>query len=396
MNGKKKKIKDYIDNFKGNKMEKIILIATCSMGIEAILKREIQKLNYNILEVENGRVVFEGDFLAIARANIFLRTASKIFLLLKKFDSSNFDKLFDGVLSVDWAKYIAQDSKIIVNGKSIKSKLQSVPANQKMVKKAIITKMEKSYNTDYFPEMGFESRIDAIIEKDIAMLLLDLSGDGLHKRGYRSRAGEAPIKETLAAAMVDLSRVRRDSFVVDPFCGSGTILIEAATRAYNIAPGIKRTFISEDYDFIDSSVWQIARKEAHDGKRDCDAKFFGYDIDEKMLKVARINAQRAGVGDYVHFHKRDVLDFTTEIKDGIIISNPPYGERLSEETKVRELYKKMATIFLSHSGWSVNIITSLEKFQETYGKWANKNRKLYNGTIKSYFYQYFGKVNKKR
>ncbi len=377
-------------------MNKLTLVATCSMGIESILKKEIQRLNYNIVEVENGRVVFEGDELAIARANIYLRTASKIFLVLNSYPSMDFDQLFDGVLAVDWAHYISQDAKIIVNGRSVKSKLQSVPANQKMVKKAIINKMEESYKTDYFPEIGFEYRIDILIEKDNAMLLLDLSGDGLHRRGYRSRAGEAPIKETLAAAMVDLSRVRRDSFVVDPFCGSGTILIEAATKAYNIAPGINRTFISEDYEFIDSEVWKTAREEAKNGVRPCDARFFGYDTDERILKAARMNAERAGVGDYVHFHKKDVLDFTTEIKDGIIISNPPYGERMSEEEEVRELYSKMASIFISNAGWSVNIITSLERFQETYGKRADKNRKLYNGTIRSYFYQYYGKVNKKR
>lgn len=370
-------------------MQKLILVATCPIGLEAVLKQEIIFLGYDILLVNNGRIHFEADMKAIARVNIFLRTASRVFLLIKSFKASDFDLFFDGISAIEWGKYIPKDAKIIVNSKNVKSNLKSEPTNQRVGKKAILKSLEKYYETENFSETGLEIKIELLLENDNLFILLDLSGEGLQKRSYRTRTGDAPIKETLAAALVLLSRWRPKFPLIDPFCGSGTILIEAAMIACNIAPGKNRSFISEKYEFINKDIWVEAREEASRKEKEIAVKIIGYDNDDSVLKLARINAKNAGVEDFIDFHKRDVNDFQSSFKNGTIITNPPYGERMGEQKEVEILYKNFGKIFQSLNSWSVNIITSIPRFQETFGKRANKNRKLYNGAIRSYFYQYF-------
>ena len=370
-------------------MTKYQIIASATFGLESILNQEIKNLGYTNTNTENGRILFEGDALAVARTNIFLRTAERIFIRLAKFEAKDFDQLFEGTGSIPWGEMIPQNGAIHVVGKSVKSKLHSVPTCQGMVKKSIIESLKKHYNTDSFPEDGPLFKVEISINNDIAEISLDTSGSGLHRRGYRERAGDAPLKETLAAGLLLLSRWNPQKPLIDPFCGSGTILIEAAMIGKNIAPGLNRNFISQRWDFLPKSIWREAGKEAIDAINDAKFTLEGYDIDERVLDIARNNAENAEVEDFIHFQKRDVADFKSSKRNGYIVTNPPYGERLGNVTVINDLYQKMGNVLKDLENWSFFILTAHPNFQENFGIRAPKKRKLFNGNLKCNFYQYF-------
>ncbi|GAB6170347.1 class I SAM-dependent RNA methyltransferase [Clostridium carnis] len=365
------------------------LIATTTFGLEGITAKELKALGYEDLKTENGKVYFTGDEMDIAIANIHLRTADRILINMAEFEARSFEELFQGTKNVNWAEIIPKDGIMHVNGKSVKSTLHSVPDCQSIVKKAIVNSMSEHYGISHFEESGPLYKIEVSILKDKVTLTIDTSGPGLHKRGYREEAGIAPLKETLAAAMVLISRWKEDFVLVDPFCGSGTILIEAAMIMLNIAPGMCRSFTCETWPTMDSDIFEQVREGAERAIKDKDIKLVGYDIDGRMLKVARSNAQKAGVSKYIEFQKRDFNDFSNSNKYGFIISNPPYGERLGEKEEVKNLYKTFGLFKRRFGTWDYNILTSFERFEEPFGRKASKNRKLYSGKLKCYYYQYF-------
>lgn len=365
------------------------LIATSTFGIESITAKELRALGYEDLKIENGKVTFEGDEMDIAIANIHLRTADRVLIKMAEFEAKSFEELFQGTKKVEWAKLIPKDGVMHVVGKSIKSTLHSVPDCQSIVKKAVITSMSESYGIDQFSESGPVYKIEVAILKDMVTLTIDTTGPGLHKRGYRVLSGIAPIKETLAASMVLLSRWRDDFELIDPFCGSGTILIEAAMIAQNIAPGVNRSFICETWPSMKEDEFNTVRDGARKSQKDKDIKLIGYDIDYNVIKFAMENSKRAGVDKYIEFQKRDFFDFSTSRKHGFIISNPPYGERLGEEEVLDILYRQMGKAKNKLESWDFNIITSLEDFEKVFGVKSTKNRKLYNGKIMCHYYQYF-------
>jgi len=374
----------------GNSMTKYQIIANATFGLEAVLNKEIKDLGYHNATTENGRIIFEGDALAVARANIFLRTAERIFIRLARFEAKDFDQLFDNAGSIPWGEMIPQNGIMHVVGKSVKSKLHSVPACQGMVKKSIIEAMKRHHKVDIFPENGPLFKIEISINNDIAEINLDTTGAGLHRRGYRDHTGEAPMKETLAAGLLLLSRWHVRKPLIDPFCGSGTILIEAAMLAKNIAPGLNRSFISQKWDFLPKTIWRDAGKEAINAINDEEFLLEGYDIDERVLQKARDNAENAEVDRFIHFQKRDALDLQSSKKDGVIITNPPYGERLGTEEEINKLYHGFGKTVKEMQGWSIYILTAHPTFQETFSMRAHKKRKLFNGNLKCNFYQYFG------
>lgn len=365
------------------------LIATSTFGIEGILAKELRALGYEGLKIENGKVTFSGDEMDIAIANIHLRTADRVLIKMAEFKAVTFEELFQGTKKVEWGRLIPKNGVMHVVGKSIKSTLHSVPDCQSIVKKAVIESMKESYNTDVFEEDGPVFKIEVAILKDIVTLTIDTSGDGLHKRGYRELAGAAPLKETLAASMVLLSRWDDKFPLIDPFCGSGTILIEAAMIALNIAPGINRNFVCESWPLMASNVFSIVREGARKAQKKKDIKIIGYDIDYRVMKVAMENAKKAGVADYIEFQKRDFMEFSTHNKYGFIISNPPYGERIGDEKTLNILYSHLGGMIKKYNNWDFNILTSFEPFEKTLKTTSTKNRKLYNGRIKCYYYQYF-------
>lgn len=365
------------------------LIATSTFGIESITSKELRALGYENLKIENGKVTFQGDEMDIAIANIHLRTADRVLIKMAEFEAKSFEELFQGTKKVDWGKLIPKDGVMHVVGKSIKSTLHSVPDCQSIVKKAVITSMSESYGIDQFSESGPVYKIEVAILKDIVTLTIDTTGPGLHKRGYRVLSGIAPIKETLAASMVLLSRWRDDFELIDPFCGSGTILIEAAMIAQNIAPGVNRSFICETWPSMNEDDFNSVREGARKSQKDKDIKLIGYDIDYNVIRFAMENSKRAGVDKYIEFQKRDFFDFSTSRKHGFIISNPPYGERLGEEEVLDILYRQMGKVKTKLESWDFNIITSLEDFEKVFGVKSTKNRKLYNGKIMCHYYQYF-------
>lgn len=364
------------------------LIATTTFGIEAVAAKELKKLGYENLKVENGRVEFEGDEMDIAISNIWLRTAERVLIKVAEFKAESFEELFNGTKNVDWGKYIPVDGKMHVVGKSVKSKLYSVPDCQSIVKRAIVKSMEETYDRDWFSEDGPVYKIEVGILKDIVTLTIDTSGEGLHKRGYRQNSGAAPLKETLAAAMVLLSRWDENKILIDPFCGSGTILIEAALIANNIAPGLKRRFVSETWPSMSKSTWMQVREGALKAVKKTPAKFIGYDIDDWVLKTARNNAIKASVAKFIEFHKLDFNEFSSNKKDAMIITNPPYGERLGEKEQIEKLTKKMGDIIRDLNKWDINVLTAYTDFQKVTKIKASKNRKLYNGRLLCYYYQY--------
>lgn len=365
------------------------LIATTTFGLEGITAKELKALGYEDLKTENGKVHFVGDEMDIAIANIHLRTADRILIKMGEFEARSFEELFQGTKNIKWSDIIPKDGIMHVNGKSVKSTLHSVPDCQSIVKKAIVDSMSNSYGISQFEESGPLYKIEVSILKDVVTLTIDTSGPGLHKRGYREEAGVAPLKETLAAAMVLISRWKEDFVLVDPFCGSGTILIEAAMIMQNIAPGMCRSFTCETWPTIDSDVFEQVREGAERAIKNKDIKLIGYDIDGRILKVARSNAEKAGVSKYIEFQRRDFNDFSNSNRYGFIISNPPYGERLGEKKEVEQLYKTFGSFKKKFFNWDYNILTSYEGFEGPFARKSTKNRKLYNGKLKCYYYQYF-------
>jgi len=369
------------------------LVVPCHFGMEAVTKREIYDLGYEITRVEDGRITFEGDAEAICRANVFLRSAERVMLLVGRFKATTFEELFQGIKALPWEEYIPQDGKFWVKkASSIKSKLFSPSDIQSIAKKAMVERLKGVYKTDWFKEDGAAYPVRIFLLKDEVMVALDTSGDSLHKRGYRLQTSKAPITETLAAALIMLTPWRKDRILVDPFCGSGTFPIEAAMIAANIAPGMNREFTAEAWtNIIPKQLWYDTVQEAEDMvDTDIVVDIQGYDLDGEVVKAARENAKRAGVDHLIHFQQRDVAKLSHPKKYGFIITNPPYGERLEEKADLPELYATIGNVYKNLDSWSMYMITSYEDAERYVGKKADKNRKIYNGMIKTYFYQFMG------
>lgn len=369
------------------------LMAPCHFGLEAVLKREIIDLGYEVTSVEDGRVTFEGDAEAICRANIFLRSAERILIQVGRFKAYTYDELFESIKALEWEQYIPKNGKFwVTKASSVKSKLFSPSDIQSIVKKAIVDRLKNIYNITWFEEDGDDYPIRVFMFKDEAIVGLDTSGDSLHKRGYRLQQSKAPISETLAAALIMLTPWNKDRILVDPFCGSGTFPIEASMIAMNIAPGMNREFTAERWkNIIPKKEWYEVITEARDViNRDVQLEIQGYDIDNEMIKIARSNAKRAGVEDKIHLQCRSVSELSHNKKYGFIISNPPYGERLEEKKDLPELYRIIGERYKALDSWSAFIITSYDKVENDMGLKATKNRKIYNGMIKTYYYQFMG------
>ena len=369
------------------------LVVPCHFGMEAVTKREIYDLGYEITRVEDGRITFEGDAEAICRANVFLRTAERVLLLVGRFKATTFEELFQGIKALPWEEYIPKDGKFWVKkASSIKSKLFSPSDIQSIAKKAMVERLKGVYKTEWFKEDGAAYPIRIFLLKDEVMVALDTSGDSLHKRGYRLQTSKAPITETLAASLIMLTPWRKDRILVDPFCGSGTFPIEAAMIAANIAPGMTRGFTAEAWtNIIPKQLWYDAVEEAQDMvEKDIEVDIQGYDLDGEVVKAARENAKRAGVDHLIHFQQRDVAKMSHPKKYGFIITNPPYGERLEEKEDLPELYTTIGEVYKNLDAWSMYMITSYADAERYVGRKADKNRKIYNGMIKTYFYQFMG------
>ncbi len=372
-------------------MEKIELIATTTFGLEAVVKRELFELGYTELEVENGRITFKADVDAIPRTNLWLRSADRVLLKVGEFNARNFEDLFEKTKALPWDDWITEDGKFTVIGKSIKSKLYSVPDCQAIVKKAIVEKLKEKYQTEWFEETGAEFTVQVSLLKDTATLTIDTSGVGLHKRGYRKSAVEAPLKETLAAALVQLSFWNKERLLLDPLCGSGTIPIEAALIGRNIAPGLNRSFASEQWPRVGKELWKQARLEAFEAvDQDNEINIMASDIDSKAVELAEENAIEAGVDDCIEFSCSGLEDLRVNKDYGVLICNPPYGERIGQDEELRSIYAELKKGFGKNKTWSVYVITSDDRFENIYGSIADRKRKLYNGRIKVNYYQFFG------
>lgn len=367
-------------------------IAPCHFGLEAMCKREITDLGLEIVKVEDGKVTFAGDESAFARANIGLRTTERILLKVGSFKATTFDELFEGTKALPWENYIPADGRFwVTKANSVKSALFSPSDIQSIMKKAMVERLKSHYHINWFEETGADYAVRVSILKDEVTIGIDTSGDSLHKRGYRKMTSKAPITETLAAALLMLTPWKADRLLVDPFCGSGTFPIEAALMGLNIAPGINRSFAAEEFSFIPKKLWSEARTEAHDLERhDIKLQIQGYDLDEDIVNAARQNAKLAGVADQIHFQARDVKDLSSPKKYGFIVTNPPYGERLEDKAAMPALYKTIGNAFNALDTWSYYIITSFENAEACIGRQADKNRKIYNGMLKSYFYEFKG------
>ncbi|MBC5996620.1 class I SAM-dependent RNA methyltransferase [Romboutsia ilealis] len=374
-------------------MKTYTLMSPCFFGVEKMLAREIKDLGFEIIKTENGRVTYKTDEYGIARANMWLRCAERVHLKIAEFEAKTFDELFEGTKRINWAKYIPYGAQFpIAKASSIKSKLHSTPHIQSIVKKAIVESLKKSYLEDGLLKEDKEKYpIYVFIHKDKVVLSIDTTGDALHKRGYREKANKAPIRETLAAAIMYLTPWRPGRTLVDPMCGSGTLLIEAAMMGINMAPGLNREFISEKWRTMDKKIWWDIRKEAYDKiDENTQFKIYGYDIDEEAINIARENAELAGVEDYIEFNVANAVDFRSDEEYGFIITNPPYGERLEDADSVKMLYKELGYTFRKLKNWSYYLITSFEDFEREFGKDAERKRKLYNGMLKTNLYQYPG------
>ena len=375
------------------------LLVPCHFGLEAVLKREIYDLGYEITKVEDGRVTFEGDEEAICRANIFLRTAERVMIQVGRFKATTFEELFQGIKNLPWEEYIPEDGKFWVKkASSINSKLFSPSDIQSIAKKAMVERMKQKYHKEWFKEDGAAYPVRIFLLKDEVTVALDTSGDSLHKRGYRTMTSKAPLTETLAASLIMLTPWRKDRILVDPFCGSGTFPIEAAMIAANIAPGMNRDFTAEEWtNLIDRKLWYECVKEAED-MIDTTVKvdIQGYDIDGDVIKAARENAKRAGVEHMIHFQQRAVADLSHPKKYGFIITNPPYGERLEDKADLPELYTQIGQAYQRLDSWSMFLITSYTETEKYIGRKADKNRKIYNGMLKTYFYQFLGPTPPKK
>ena len=376
-------------------MDNLTFVAPCIFGLEGICANEFKFLGFKNVVAENGRVLFNGDFETMIKANIHSRYAERILILLSEFNAYTFDDLFEGVKAIPWEKFISKTDAFPVKGKSLSSKLKSVPNCQKIVKKAVVERLKEKYLIPWFEETDALHQIQFLIMNDKVSVMLDTTGAGLHKRGYRANSNDAPIKETLAAAMAELAGVRPNHNVVDPMCGSGTILIESALKALKIPPGINRYFAFQNWSQIDSNLVDKIKEEAKNNiKTDCSFSAIGYDIDEITLKIARENAEKAGVADRIRFEKRDIKDFKPDFERQTVITNPPYGERLLDITSAEQLYKTMGERFLKNPSASYTIISPDDDFEKIFGKKADKRRKLYNGMLKCQVYIYKPQFNK--
>ncbi len=374
-------------------MKNYTLVTPCFFGIEKILKNEITNLGYEIIKTEDGRVTYKTDEKGIAMSNIWLRTAERVLLKVAEFEAKTFNDLFENTKAINWSKYIPYGGEFPVSkASSIKSKLFSTSDIQAIVKKAVVESLKISYQEDgMLPETKEKYPIQVFIHKDIVTLAIDTSGMALHKRGYREVSTKAPLRETMASAMVQLTPWQPGRTLVDPMCGSGTIVIEAAMLGLNMAPGLNREFIAEKWSTMDKKIWWDTRKDAFDKiKSDVDFKIYGYDIDKEAVMIARKNAELAGVEDYVEFKVFNAKNFESEEKFGFIITNPPYGERLEDKQTVKKLYKDLGYAFKELKTWSYYMVTSYEDFENAFNKKATKKRKLYNGRLKTYIYQYIG------
>lgn len=369
------------------------LIAPCHFGLEAVLKREIYDLGYEISSVEDGRVTFLGDEEAVCRANIFLRTAERVLLKVGSFHAETFDELFEGTKALAWEEFLPKDAKFwVTKASSVKSKLFSPSDIQSLVKKAVVERLKSNYRLEWFPEDGPQYPLRVFLMKDEVTVALDTTGESLHKRGYRKLVSKAPISETLAAALIMLTPWKPDRILVDPFCGSGTFPIEAAMIAANMAPGAGRHFLAESWDNLAGpKLWNDIFEEAKDmADPDVTVDIQGYDIDGDVITAARDNAAAAGVDHMIHLQRRPVSELSHPKKYGFLITNPPYGERIEEKKNLPDLYRQLGERFAALDSWSAFLITSYEDAEKYIGRKADKNRKIYNGMIKTYFYQFLG------
>ena len=372
-------------------MKDIELIATTTFGLEAVAKRELEALGFKDLKVDNGKITFPSSKRGIAKSNIWLRTADRVLLKMGEFKALSFDELFEKTKALPWDEWLEEDANFVVEGKSIKSKLYSVPDCQRIVEKAVVEKLKTKYNVDWFEKTGAKYTIEVALLKDVATITIDTSGAGLHKRGYRERAGDAPIKETLAAAMVLLSFWNKDRVLYDPFCGSGTILIEAAMIGRNIAPGLDREFDAEDWHMVDEKYWKEEKRAAFKAiDNESKLELLGSDTDKRSILRARDNAASLGLEDDISFFMKDMRDVDLKDDYGVLITNPPYAERMGEKEEVQNLYVDLGKKFEEFKTWSIYVITSDEKFETLYGRKADRTRKLYSGRIKVDYYQYYG------
>lgn len=374
-------------------MDKYEYISPCHFGLEAVLKREINDLGYEITNVDNGRVSYTGDINVCSRANMFLRTTERVLLKVASFKAETFDELFENTKAIPWEEFIPKDGRFwVAKANSLNSKLFSPSDIQSIMKKAMVERLKSVYNIEWFEESGSSYPLRVTIMKDEVTVCIDTSGESLHRRGYRKLISKAPITETLAAALIMLTPWNKDRILVDPFCGSGTFPIEAALIGARIAPGIQRSFLAESWSNIfPKDLWEKAREEARDLQlNDIEMNIQGYDIDGEIIKAARQNARLAGVENTIHFQQKPLSELSSSKKYGFIITNPPYGERLEEQKDLPALYKQIGDVFSTMDAWSYYIISGYEDAEKYIGKKANKNRKIYNGMMKTYFYQYMG------
>ena len=372
---------------------KYTLMAPCHFGLESVLKKEITELGYEITEVMDGRVFFTGGEEAVARANVFLRTAERVLIVAGDFRAETFDELFEGIRKTDWSYYIPENGKFwVTKAASVKSKIFSPSDIQSIVKKAMVERMKEKYACEWFREDGESYPLRIFINKDRVIAGLDTTGESLHKRGYRKLVSHAPLAENLAAALIMLTPWKSDRILVDPFCGCGTIPIEAAMIAANIAPGMNREFTAEGWtNFIPKNTWYSAVDEANDMiDMSVDTDIQGYDIDDDMIRSARENANAAGVGEMIHFQRRPVAELSHPKKYGFLITNPPYGERIGEKDEIAGIYDELAQRFAALDSWSAFVITGYDDVERHMGRKADRNRKIYNGMMKTYFYQFMG------
>jgi len=376
----------------GSNMSNITLIATATFGLEKVVKLEVEAMGFKITKVSDGRIEFETTLDDIPKANLWLRCADRVLLKLGEFEALTFDELFEKTKALPWESLITVDGEFTVSGKAVKSTLGSVRACQSIVKKAVVERLKEKYDTEWFEETGPKFPILVSMLKDVALITIDTSGVGLHKRGYREKAVEAPLKETLAAALVLLSFWNKDRLLIDPMCGSGTILIEAAMIARNMAPGLKRKFASEEWPVINESAWHEARFSANNAiKTDFKLQIFGYDVDKTSTEACKTNARNAGVEDDIVFEQKDIKDLWIDKQYGIVISNPPYGKRMSEFKEINDIYISFHKTFKKKRGWSIYILTADDMFPNYFKRaQPDRVRKLYNGRIKTNYYQYYG------
>lgn len=366
------------------------LVVPCLLGVEGLIADELKKMDAEDVQPQNGRVIFSGSDEILARANICSRYGERVLVYMGGFQARSFEELFQGVKALPWERWIGKNDAFPVKGSCVNSQLMSTPDCQSIIKKAVVEHLKQKYTVNWFEETGTKYQIQFLILKDQVSIMIDTTGVALHKRGYRANSTLAPIKETLAAAMVYLSRVRHDANFIDPMCGSGTVLIEATLYALNIAPGIKRNFAAESWGNIDKSIWLKERERARDlEKRDAPFTAHGYDIDENAVALTLENAAKAGVKEKIHAEKRDISDFKADGEFGCVICNPPYGERLLNLRQAEELYRTMGRVFERKHGWSYSVISADETFEGCFGRKADRRRKLYNGMIKCQYYMYF-------